>query len=84
MCSQGTGIGLARNTEETEEERAWNPHGSCDSSESAQGFFLADGTPNIQLRRFRNLFPRCPWNTHTESTPPRQVMFTHAHVLSPA
>lgn len=46
---QETGLGLARRTEQEACSEA--SEDSNDDANGARGFFLADGTPNIRLRR---------------------------------
>ncbi|CAM9098119.1 unnamed protein product [Laminaria digitata] len=46
-----TGLGLARRAEEEEEAASCSSDDSKHRSNGAKGFFLADGTPNIRLRR---------------------------------
>lgn len=46
---QETGLGLARRAEQ--EGGSESSDDSNDDANGARGFFLADGTPNIRLRR---------------------------------
>ncbi len=50
LLLQETGLGLARRAEQ--EGGSESSDDSNDAENGARGFFLADGTPNIRLRRF--------------------------------
>lgn len=56
---QETGLGLARRTEQEEGSQA--SEDSNDDANGARGFFLADGTPNIRLRRWVYRYDRLVW-----------------------
>lgn len=50
---QETGLGLARRAEDEAESDESEDSGDG-ANGTARGFFLADGTPNIRLRRYTN------------------------------
>lgn len=70
---QETGLGLARRTEqEAGSEESQDPN---DDANGAKGFFLADGTPNIRLRR--------SVNKHNRLVSYLYVVFCHTTELFP-
>ena len=65
LLPQETGLGLARRAEQ--EAGSESSEDSNDDANGTRGFFLADGTPNIRLRRLVHRTTKvvlCPLAAH--------------------